>query len=153
MKAKTQSRSTETTRFVSRVFAQYGSDLEQFLLNRLPRKQNCDDVAQEVYLRLLRLEHADLVRQPHAYVYYIAAQIAGASDAGALGDDERGAALSAAGEDAEGCVASVVSDDGGWACGADVDGVSDQRLDDARPAAEDARLDLDRGVQRHQPLR
>jgi RNA polymerase sigma-19 factor, ECF subfamily len=64
-------------RFVSQVALAYGSDLHRFLVKRLRANEDAEDVAQEVYLRLLRLERSDLVRQPHAYVYYIAAQVAG----------------------------------------------------------------------------
>lgn len=77
MSAKTQSRSTEAARFVSRVFAEYGADLEQFLSNRLRGQQSCADVAQEVYLRLLRLKRPEFVRQPYSFVFHIARQVLG----------------------------------------------------------------------------
>ncbi len=64
-------------RFVSEVALAYGSDLHRFLVRRMQANEDAEDVAQEVYLRLLRLQRSDVVRQPHAYVYYIAAQIAG----------------------------------------------------------------------------
>lgn len=65
------------TGFVSSVYAKYGADLHHFLLNRLRRDQDANDVAQEVYLRLLRLKSQEFVRQPHAYVFHIACQVIG----------------------------------------------------------------------------
>jgi RNA polymerase sigma-70 factor (ECF subfamily) len=54
----------------------YGSRLHRFLLRRLRTREDAADVAQEVYLRLLRLERADLIRKPAAYVYLVASQVA-----------------------------------------------------------------------------
>jgi RNA polymerase sigma-70 factor (ECF subfamily) len=53
----------------------YGADLYFFLLSRLRNEQDAKDVAQEVYLRLLRLGAGELVRDPHAYVYFVASQV------------------------------------------------------------------------------
>ncbi len=41
-------------------------------MRRLRSAQNAQDLAQEAYLRLLRVEHMELVRQPRAYLYRIA---------------------------------------------------------------------------------
>src|SRR5262249_49362370 len=49
--------------------------LLRFLVRRLCAAQDSGDIAQEVYLRLLRLEGAELVRQPQAYVYAIASHV------------------------------------------------------------------------------
>lgn len=65
-----------STRFVTQVILAYGSELHRFLSRRLRRQEDAADIAQEVYLRLLRLPRTDLIRKPHAYVYFIAAQIA-----------------------------------------------------------------------------
>lgn len=77
MKSSRLNRSGNAAEFVSRVFAEYGADLEHFLLNRLHRNQDTDDVAQEVYLRLLRLKQPEFVRQPYSYVFHIARQVIG----------------------------------------------------------------------------
>ena len=53
----------------------YGADLYFFLLSRLKNEQDARDVVQEVYLRLLRLGPGELVRHPHAYVYFVASQV------------------------------------------------------------------------------
>lgn len=55
----------------------YGSALHRFLIKRLRAGEEAEDIAQEVYLRLLRLQRADLIRQPLAYVYFLASQIVG----------------------------------------------------------------------------
>jgi RNA polymerase sigma factor (sigma-70 family) len=61
--------------FAAHVVELYGPDLHWFLLSRLNNDQDAKDVAQEVYLRLLRLGKGELVRQPHAYVYFVACQV------------------------------------------------------------------------------
>ncbi len=53
----------------------YGADLYFFLLSRLKNEQDAKDVVQEIYLRLLRLGQGELVRNPHAYVYFVASQV------------------------------------------------------------------------------
>lgn len=64
-------------RFVTEVALAYGSQLHRYLVKRLRAGEEAEDMAQEVYLRLLRLQRADLVRQPAAYVYFLAAQVVG----------------------------------------------------------------------------
>lgn len=44
-------------------------------MRRLSSAQNAQDLAQEAYLRLLSVEDADLVRQPHAYLFRIASNL------------------------------------------------------------------------------
>lgn len=63
--------------FVKSVVETYGALLHRYLIKRLRAGEDAQDVAQEVYLRLLRLERSDLIRQPAAYVYFIAAQVVG----------------------------------------------------------------------------
>lgn len=53
----------------------YGADLLWFLLGRLKNEQDAKDIAQEIYLRLLRLGKGELVREPRAYVYFVARQV------------------------------------------------------------------------------
>ena len=48
----------------------------QILGRRLPVKADIADLAQEVYLRLLRVEKLDLVENPRAYVCRVAINIA-----------------------------------------------------------------------------
>lgn len=67
---------TQTARrLVKRVLAESGGDLERFLAMRLPSRADAEDLSQETYLRLLRVERADLVRKPEALLYRIASNL------------------------------------------------------------------------------
>lgn len=57
-------------------FEQYWLGLHRFLTRRLRSAHHAQDLAQEVYLRLLRVEDSELVRQPQAYLYRIASNLA-----------------------------------------------------------------------------
>jgi RNA polymerase sigma-19 factor, ECF subfamily len=57
------------------VAAQYKRQLHNYLLRRLRKPQNVDDLAQEVYLRLLRIDDADYMRTPLAYLYRVASNV------------------------------------------------------------------------------
>ncbi len=50
--------------------------LTRFLERRVPTRADAQDLAQEVYLRLLRAEQLDLVAEPHAYLYRVASNVA-----------------------------------------------------------------------------
>ncbi len=50
--------------------------IRQALAQRLNRAADIDDLAQEVYLRLLRVPRPDLVRNPQAYLYRVAINVA-----------------------------------------------------------------------------
>jgi len=54
---------------------QYHAELHRFLMRRLRGSHHAQDLAQEAYLRLLRVERAELVRQPRAYLYRIAVNL------------------------------------------------------------------------------
>jgi RNA polymerase sigma factor (sigma-70 family) len=54
---------------------QYYPELHRFLLHRLRNGEDAQDLAQEAYLRLLRVKRTELVRQPRAYLYRIAANL------------------------------------------------------------------------------
>ena len=56
-------------------FRHYRRELHRYLLRRLRKPQDVDDLAQEVYLRLLRHDDAKLVRKPLAYLYGIASHV------------------------------------------------------------------------------
>ena len=63
-------------KFVRAVFDEYHEELHRYLLSRLRgRALDASDVAQETYLRLLRMKDSDAVRQPHAYVYRVATNV------------------------------------------------------------------------------
>jgi RNA polymerase sigma factor (sigma-70 family) len=61
--------------FVAQTFRRYGMGLHRYLERRLPSPEDADDLTQEVYLRLLRLEDAELVRKPQAYLYGVASNV------------------------------------------------------------------------------
>lgn len=53
----------------------YGRELRRYLTRRLRNHHDADDVAQEVYIRLLKKDKARDVRKPLAYLYGIAAHV------------------------------------------------------------------------------
>lgn len=58
-------------------FRQWRLPLRRFLLGKTGvRVADVDDVAQEVFLRLMRYEKGDLVEHPKAYLYKIASNVA-----------------------------------------------------------------------------
>lgn len=63
------------TGLVESLAAAHGSQLVRFFVSRLRDATEAHDLAQEVFLRLLRLERPDLIRQPEAYLFTIAANI------------------------------------------------------------------------------
>jgi len=58
--------------FAALAFDTFQERLHRFLLRRLRSRENAEDLAQEVYLRLLRFSDGDLVKQPQAYLYQVA---------------------------------------------------------------------------------
>lgn len=61
--------------FVAQVVAKHGNDLLRFLSRRVATAADARDLAQEAYVRLLRLEHKELILNPQAYLYRIAANL------------------------------------------------------------------------------
>jgi RNA polymerase sigma-19 factor, ECF subfamily len=57
------------------VVGRYGRELHRYLVRRLRRPADADDLAQEVYLRLLRRNRSEAVVNPRAYVYRIASHV------------------------------------------------------------------------------
>jgi RNA polymerase sigma-70 factor (ECF subfamily) len=54
---------------------QHQPGLYRFLIRRLRGAEDAQDLAQDVYLRFLQVQHNELVRQPQAYLYRIAANL------------------------------------------------------------------------------
>ncbi len=75
MKPLQPGHSDDDASFAARVARLYGPDLHWFLVERLKSDQDAKDVTQEIYLRLLRLGKGELVREPRAYVYFVARQV------------------------------------------------------------------------------
>jgi RNA polymerase sigma-70 factor (ECF subfamily) len=67
--------SPQAATFVGSAFEQYHASLHRFLMRRLRSTQNAQDLAQETYLRLLRMDNHELVRKPQAYLYRIASNL------------------------------------------------------------------------------
>lgn len=66
---------TEQQTIAGSACEQYHAELHRFLMRRLQNAQQAQDLAQEAYLRLLRVERSELVRQPRAYLYRIAVNL------------------------------------------------------------------------------
>jgi RNA polymerase sigma-70 factor (ECF subfamily) len=56
-------------------FEEYRLGLQRFLQGRSQVPQTAADLAQEVYLRILRFPPGEVVQQPQAYLYRIAANV------------------------------------------------------------------------------
>ena len=58
-------------------FRQWRGDLRKYLIARgIGRADELDDIAQEVFLRLLRYDRAELVEHPRAYLFRMASNLA-----------------------------------------------------------------------------
>lgn len=56
-------------------FDRYHDQLLRFLARGLGEQSDAQDLAQEVFLRLLRVEDPDLIRHPRAYLYRVAVNV------------------------------------------------------------------------------
>ena len=54
----------------------WNSGLTRFLRRKVPNQIDAEDLAQEVYVRLLRMESLEQINEPQAYVYRIASNVA-----------------------------------------------------------------------------
>ena len=61
--------------FVADVAAKHGQRLRRFLAARLRNTADTADLAQEVFLRLLRVERFEQIRSPEAYLLTIASHV------------------------------------------------------------------------------
>jgi len=61
---------------VERLFMQYGAALRAFLYRRVHRHPDAAELAQEVYLRMLRVPDMQAIRNPEAYLYAVASNLA-----------------------------------------------------------------------------
>src|SRR5688572_16620892 len=64
-----------TATFAEAAFAHYGAQLHRYLARRLRQPQDAEDLAQEVFMRLSRIENSEFVRQPRAYLFGIASHV------------------------------------------------------------------------------
>jgi len=61
---------------VARLFAEHGSSVQAFLFRRLRGHSDAAELAQEVYLRMLRVADMDAIRNPESYLYTVANNLA-----------------------------------------------------------------------------
>jgi RNA polymerase sigma-70 factor (ECF subfamily) len=64
-----------TNSLVERLFARHRDALQSFFHRRLRSKSDAADLAQEVYVRMLRVPDPDGIRNPEAYLYTVAANL------------------------------------------------------------------------------
>jgi RNA polymerase sigma factor (sigma-70 family) len=57
---------------VERLFAEHRATLQTFFLRRIRSKADAADLAQEVYVRMLRISDKDAIRNPVHYLYTVA---------------------------------------------------------------------------------
>jgi RNA polymerase sigma factor (sigma-70 family) len=62
-------------RFVSEIADRYGGRLRRFFSLRLRNGADAPDLAQEVFLRLMRVEHHETIRSPEAYLFTVASHV------------------------------------------------------------------------------
>jgi RNA polymerase sigma factor (sigma-70 family) len=61
---------------VERLFAEQGGALRTFLARRVRKLPDVAELAQEVYLRMLRLEDSSIIENPEAYLFTVANNLA-----------------------------------------------------------------------------
>jgi RNA polymerase sigma factor (sigma-70 family) len=61
--------------FVTSIASRYGQRLRRFFSLRLRNDADAPDLAQEVFLRLMRVEHHETIRSPEAYLFTIASHV------------------------------------------------------------------------------
>lgn len=61
--------------FVAELASQQGRRLRRYLAKRLRNSADVPDVAQEIYLRLLRVERPSEIRSPEAYLFTVATNL------------------------------------------------------------------------------
>jgi RNA polymerase sigma factor (sigma-70 family) len=56
-------------------FERHYRELHRYLARRLPLGEDANDLIQEVFLRVLRLDRSEMIRKPQAYLYGIASNV------------------------------------------------------------------------------
>ena len=59
-------------KLVERLFTEQGGVLQSFLFRRVRRQPDAADLAQEVYLRMLRVPDIEAIRSPESYLFVVA---------------------------------------------------------------------------------
>lgn len=63
------------SRLALSAFRTHARELQRFLLRRVGDRHDADDLSQEVFARLMRVENAELIRNPLAYLLGIATHV------------------------------------------------------------------------------
>lgn len=61
--------------FVERLFAEHRRALQAFIYRRIRTKSDAPDLAQEVYVRMLRVSDTQAIRNPERYLYTVASNL------------------------------------------------------------------------------
>lgn len=67
---------TDTYKRFSGAINEYAPRLYGFLVHRLGNREDAHDLAQEAYLRLLRVDRAKIIHKPESYLFRIASNLA-----------------------------------------------------------------------------
>jgi RNA polymerase sigma factor (sigma-70 family) len=62
-------------RFVEKLFAEHRRALQAYFYRRIRTKSDAADLAQEVYLRMLRVSDTEAIRDPQRYLYTVASNL------------------------------------------------------------------------------
>lgn len=63
-------------KWLAELFGRSGRDIRRFLLTRVPNAAEAEDLAQEVYLRLLRVDDVGVIRDPRSFALRVASNVA-----------------------------------------------------------------------------
>jgi RNA polymerase sigma factor (sigma-70 family) len=61
--------------FIERLFAKHGRTLQAYISRRIRNKADAQDLAQEVYVRMLRVTDTEAIRNPQFYLYTVASNL------------------------------------------------------------------------------
>ena len=61
--------------FVEKLFAEHRGALQRYIHRRIRTKSDAPDLAQEVYVRMLRLGDSEAIRNPQLYLYTVASNL------------------------------------------------------------------------------
>jgi RNA polymerase sigma factor (sigma-70 family) len=61
--------------FVEKLIAEHGRALQAYFHRRIRTKSDAPDLAQEVYVRMLRLSDTEAIRNPQHYLYTVASNL------------------------------------------------------------------------------
>lgn len=64
-----------SARFADATYSEYSEDLHRYLARRIRHPEDAHDLAQEVFLRLMRVEAPERVRKPVAYLFSVASHL------------------------------------------------------------------------------